>query len=61
MDVLVKWKDGSVNCVATTELKIINNNGIFEVGTDVKMLFKKKWYYGTITEIENNLSETSSS
>lgn len=62
MDVLVKWKDESVNCVSTTELKTMLKNAKFKVGTAVKMMYSGKWYYGTIITTEKDaLGETSSS
>lgn len=61
MDVLVKWKDGSVNCVDTNELKTVKNNANFEVGTYVKMRYKSKWYHGTIIATENDSKEENSS
>lgn len=62
MDVLVKWKDKSVNCVSTRELKTVGKNAEFNVGAPVKMMYNGKWYYGTIIETEKECQwETSSS
>lgn len=41
MDVIVKWKDGSKNCVSTNELVTVNNNDAIKLGTSVKMLYGK--------------------
>lgn len=50
MEVIVKWDDGTVNCVDTRSLKTIKKRGKFKVGARVKMFFgKKKWYFGNIT------------
>lgn len=53
MDVLVKWRDGTINCVCINELKAVEDNVGFKVGVRVKMLYKRKWYYGTIISTED--------
>ncbi|CAH0550293.1 unnamed protein product [Brassicogethes aeneus] len=53
MDVLVKWDDGTVNCVNTRCLKTIKKRGKYKIGARVKMFFDEKWYFGSITMVEN--------
>lgn len=56
MDVLVLWKDGSKNIVNSKELKTVKRPNKINVGSEVKMFYVKKWYYGTVLDIENTLS-----
>jgi len=52
MDVLVQWKNGSKNVVCSSELKNIKNNKKLEIGSEVKMLYKNKWYIGKVIDME---------
>lgn len=54
MDVIVTWEDQTNNCVCISELKPMIKNEPITLGTKVKMRFKSKWYYGTITTIEDD-------
>lgn len=52
-DVIVKWQDGTENCVSTKELKsVVKSAEINCVGTKVKMFYKKRWYFGTVVTTE---------
>lgn len=50
------WKDGSKNIVNSKELKTVKRPNKIKVGSEVKMFYVKKWYYGTVLDIENTLS-----
>ncbi|CAG4996526.1 unnamed protein product [Parnassius apollo] len=52
MDVLVTWKDGTQNVVHTRELFPIRKGQKITLGTKVKMLYERKWWYGTVTVVE---------
>lgn len=56
-DVIVKWQDGSKNCVSTKDIKSAKKgqNNVNRVGAKIKMLYKNKWYYGTVvvTEVDS--------
>ena len=51
MDVLVQWKDGIKNTVRSNELEIIGKHKM-RVGSKVKMYYIKKWYTGTVIDME---------
>lgn len=56
-DVIVKWEDGSENCVSTKDIKSVRKgqNNVNRVGAKIKMLYNRKWYYGTVvlTEVDS--------
>lgn len=57
-DVIVKWKDGSQNCVRIKELKTVTKGDkIDRVGTEVKMFYKRRWFFGTVLMTENDDSQ----
>lgn len=59
MDVIVRWDDGSENCVYTKELCVLQKGTKIRRGVRVKMLYENKWYYGivTVTEEEEKCNE----
>lgn len=59
MDVLVRWKNGTHNVVDSSELKTVNCKEI-KLGCSVKMLYKRRWYYGTVLDVESKCEVTSS-
>lgn len=58
MDVLVLWKDGTINVVSSNELMF---RGSLKKGTRVKMLYENVWYSGKIIDTEYEISEKSDS
>lgn len=57
MDVLVTWRDGTKNVVSTNEIQILKKGEKFQIGVKIKMLYKRKWYYGTISALEDSSSD----
>lgn len=55
MDVLVIWKDGSKNVVYSDELQPVEKGKPISVGNKVKMCYKRKWYEGTVLDIEEQI------
>nr|CAH7723282.1 unnamed protein product [Callosobruchus chinensis] len=51
MDLLVKWTDGSLNVVCSNDLKVQEP---ICIGSPVKMLYKGKWYSGTVMEMQDS-------
>lgn len=56
MDVLVVWEDQTVNVVKSSDLRVAKRKPLAK-GTKVKMWYEKKWYSGTILDVENNISD----
>lgn len=52
MDVLVLWQDGTKNVVYYNELKNNEKNKKIRVGSQVKMLYRNRWYRGTVLDME---------
>ncbi|CAB3248457.1 unnamed protein product [Arctia plantaginis] len=61
MDVIVKWRDGTENCVSVKDLKCLRKGDKFTIGTAVKMLFKRRWYFGVIVMTEKDYSYAATS
>ena len=60
MNVLIKWDDGSENVVSSDDLVIVKGQSL-KVGTRVKMLYGKKYYYGMVMMLEEEYCESSDS
>nr|CAH7767959.1 unnamed protein product [Callosobruchus chinensis] len=50
MDVLVKWKSGSLNVVSSKDIKPVIKNSVLRRGVEVKMYWspEKRYYVGTV-------------
>lgn len=48
MDVLVEWRNGKRNIVASNELLAVKKGQTFKKDVGVKMYYSKRWYYGKI-------------
>lgn len=60
MDVIVKWRDGSKNCVPIKDLKCLRKGEKVNcVGTKVKMYYNKKWYHGVVIMTERDIQTES--
>lgn len=60
-DVIVKWQDGTTNCVSIKELKsIYTGDNINCIGTKVKMFYRKRRYFGTVMMTEIGSQQESS-
>ncbi|CAG9762540.1 unnamed protein product [Ceutorhynchus assimilis] len=63
MDAVVRWNDGTENIVLLSQIQCVNESEMMKIGSQIKMRWKpqKKWYYGTILEMENTVSSSNDS
>lgn len=63
MEAVVKWSDGSENVVLLSQIQCVNESEVIKIGSQIKMYWKpsKKWFYGTVLEMENSISSSSDS
>ena len=57
MDVLVKWTDGTQNVVRSSELQAINKPKTLQTGSEVKMWYEGRMYFGTVLARDDDESE----
>lgn len=56
MDVLVKWQDGTMNVVLSSDLETVEENSGIHSGVSIKMYWRQeeKYYFGTVIQTEND-------